>query len=83
MNWCMNKEAWTHCIFASRQNHHLKILRPGATRKPSRKTLVSCDFPSTAWQGAMPDSTSNSPRDASTRGKPDHLDEGHSALFLE
>ena len=38
MNWVMNKEAWTHCIFASRQNHHLKILRPGATRKPSLKT---------------------------------------------
>ena len=38
MNWVMNKEAWTHCIFASRQNHHLKILRPGATRKPSQKT---------------------------------------------
>ena len=28
-------------------------------------------------------STSNSPRDASTRGKPDHLDEGHSAHLLE
>ena len=76
MNWVMNKGAWT-------QLHLMATLRSGATRKPSQKTEVSCDFPYTAWQGAMPDSTSNSPRDASTIWKPDHLEEGHSALLLE
>ena len=84
MNWVMNKGAWTqlHLCWQVEQTF-LATLRSGATRKPSQKTEVSCDFPYTAWQGAMPDSTSNSQRDASTIWKPDHLEEGHSALLLE
>ena len=80
----MNKGAWTqlHLCWQVEQTF-LATLRSGATRKPSQKTEVSCDFPYTAWQEAMTDSTSNSQRDASTRGEPDHFDEGHLGLLLE
>ena len=82
MNWLWTRVLGLTASLLAGQNRYT-VLRSRATRKPSQKTVISCDFPFTGWRGAMPDSTSNSPRDASTRGKPDHLDEGHSALLQD